>query len=65
MEGHVKNGRDSLNITRFQRQTEIVLSENEQQLKLCNKKEREGKEIGGKVISGMVILIFPLYCNPI
>lgn len=65
MEGHVKNGRDSLNTTRFQCQIEIVLSENEQQLKWCNKKEREGKEIGEKVISDIIILIFPLYCNPI
>ena len=60
MEGHVKNERDSLNTTRFQCQTE-----NEQQLKQGNKTEREGKEIGEKVISDIVILIFPLYCNPI
>ena len=65
MEGHVKNERDSLNTTRFQCQTEIVLTENEQELKQGNKTEREGKEIGEKVISDIVILIFPLYYNPI
>ena len=46
MEGHVKNERDSLNTTRFQCQTEIVLTENEQELKQGNKTEREGKPIG-------------------
>lgn len=51
MEGHVKNGRDSLNTTRFQCQTEIVFSENEQELKWCNKKEKENKLVRKSLVT--------------
>lgn len=60
---HVKNERDALNNIRFHCHVEIVLTENEQELKNSNKKERERKEIGEKAISDIVISIFPLYCN--
>ena len=58
MEGHVKNERDSLNTTRFQCQTE-----NEQELKQCNRKDRKGEKIVEKVISDIVIWFFQWSCT--